>query len=168
MVFYIYKSNSKIDKLHVYYDSDYVGDLKTGRSTTGVISFFSEGPISWISQKQTSVVLSTTEAEFMASCEAAKEAVWLNRLLNEVTTISSIPVLHIDNMGAIKLIKNPIFHKRTKHIAVRYYFVREKFLSEELSVEHVASNDQLADILTKPLSGVKFNNLRLRIGLLSF
>lgn len=164
----LYKSDSKNDVLHVYCDSDHSGDPKTYRSTTGVVTIFAEGPISWLSKRQTSVALSTTEAEFVAACEAAKEAIWLNRLLREITVLSSVPVLHIDNMSAIKLIKNPIFHKRTKHINIRFFFVREKFFEKELAVEHIAGTDQLADVLTKALSSVRFADLRLKIGLINF
>ncbi|KFD56670.1 hypothetical protein M513_02346 [Trichuris suis] len=74
-------------------------------------------------------------------------------------------MLKIDNAGAKKLVRNPEFHKRTKHIAVKYHFVREKFLNGDLDIEHVASMDQLADIMTKPLGRVRFRELRDGLGL---
>jgi hypothetical protein len=104
--------------------------------------------------------MSTTEAEFIAASEATKEVIWLTRLLNEITTLSAIPVLRVDNMSAVKLIQNPVFHKRSKHIDVRYNFVREKHEEGKLVVEHVCGDQQLADILTKPLSKERLEKLR--------
>lgn len=93
-----------------------------------MISRLNEGVISWMSQKQKSVVLSTTEAEYVAASECAKEIIWLNRLLNDITAVNDTPTLFVDNASAIKLAKNPEFHKRSKHIDVRYHFIRgEKF-----------------------------------------
>lgn len=103
--------------------------------------------------------MSTAQAEYIAASEAAKEVVWLSRLYNQIVALKSVPKLFVDNASAIKLAKNPEFHKRTKHIDVRYHFVRERVNENQLSIEFVRSELQAADVFTKPLSRVKFDGL---------
>ncbi len=111
------------------------------------------------------LALSTTEAEFVAASEGAKELVWLSRFLSEIRGDNGIPVLFIDNASAIKLTKNHEFHKRSKHIEVRYYYVRELYQNGIIDVQHVRSENQLGDMFTKPLNSVKFKNFCNLIGL---
>lgn len=107
--------------------------------------------------KQRSVALSTTESEYIAASEAAKELIWLKRLQNEMAPNNGlIPVLFMHNQAAIRLVKNPEFHKRTKHIDVRYHFIRDEFANGKFNLEYVQTNEQFADIFTKPLSKNKF------------
>ncbi|KRZ65887.1 Retrovirus-related Pol polyprotein from transposon TNT 1-94 [Trichinella papuae] len=101
-----------------YSDADYAGDVTTRRSRTGVVCMCAGGAVLWHSQKQRSVALSTTEAEYVAASEAAKDMMWLMTLFAEVTKVKQKPILFVDNMGAVKLSKNPEFHKRSKHIDV--------------------------------------------------
>jgi len=148
--------------LTTYSDSEYAGDIKTRRSTSGVVCQYMGGAVSRISQRQNSVALSTTEAEFIAA--VTQELIWLSRLLNEITVLTAKPILKIDNMSAVKLIRNPAFHGRSRHIEVRYYFVRDKFEEKTLTVEHVAGQKQVADVLTKPLTKCLFQMLRDMMG----
>lgn len=161
----IYRANHKVGVLEAFCDADYAGDRETRRSTSGVVCKYAGGAVSWMSQKQKSVSLSTTEAEFIAMSEGAKEVIWVKRLLQDITNLQELPVLKVDNASAIKLVKNPEFHKRSKHIEVRHYFVRERYQEGVFDVEHVASKDQLADILTKPLVKERFEKLRRELGL---
>jgi len=163
----LYKADCHPCELEVYSDADYAGDVKTRRSRTGMVSKFSGGAISWMSQKQKSVVLSTTEAEYVAASESAKELIWLKRLLGDITTFET-PSLLVDNASAVKLAKNPEYHKRSKHVDVRYHFVREKFIEGELHIKHVPGTLQVADIMTKPLASVRFKELCNLLGLFSF
>lgn len=161
-----YQRSGNATTLTGYSDADYAGDTETRRSTTGYIFTISGGAVSWASQRQSMVSLSTTEAEYIAASTATKELVWLRRLLNDVDSQCDQPsVLYIDNQSAIKLIRNPEFHKRSKHIDIRYHFVREKLASNELIVKYVNTNEQCADFLTKALSGEKLNVLIRMIGL---
>ena len=154
--------------LAAYSNADFAGDVSTRRSTSGVVCQYMRRPVSWLSQRQKSVALSTTEDEFMAASEGAKEIIWLSSLFSEITNLVSTPVLKMDNKSAVKLVKNPAFHKRSKHIEVRYYFVREKFEEGRLTVEHVAGDEQVADILTKSVNKNRFQMLMVWYGILEF
>ncbi|KAL0405993.1 UNVERIFIED_CONTAM: Retrovirus-related Pol polyprotein from transposon TNT 1-94 [Sesamum latifolium] len=118
------------DKLIAYTDSDYAGDLDDRKSTSGNVFLFSSGAVSWSSKKQPIVSLSTTEAEFIALASCSCQAIWLKRLLMALdqTDEESITI-HCDSSSAIKLSKNPVMHGRSKHIDVRFYFLRELVLA---------------------------------------
>lgn len=149
----------------VYSDADYAGDTETRRSTTGVIVKYGSGSISWSSHKQQAVALSTTEAEYMAASHAAKEIIWMKTLFGEMLNITNVPTtLFLDNQSAINLIKNPVYHKRTKHIDVRYHHLRDQYEEKVFMLEYVESKDQQADILTKPLPRTSFQYQRKSIG----
>ena len=149
-----------------YSDADFARDAETRRSTTGYIYLLAGGPISWCSRRQAMVTLSTTEAEYVAAAEAARELVWLRLLLSDVGCRCEEPTeLRIDNQSAIKLVKNPEFHRRTKHIDNRYHFIREKYAEDRLVVTYVKSEEQCADFLTKPLLKEKFNVLLRSVGM---
>lgn len=141
-------------------NSDYAGDKDTRRSTTGYLFELANGPITWCSKRQSTVSLSTTEAEFIVASEAVQEAVWLRELLSDVGLQCKEPsILYVDNQSAIRLVKNPEFHRRTKHIEVRHHFIREKYERGEIGIEYVHTNDQKADLLTKPMTRCKFRGL---------
>ncbi|KAG5869277.1 hypothetical protein JTB14_002081 [Gonioctena quinquepunctata] len=160
----IYKPGAK-EELKTFSDADHGGDDTTGRSTTGVLSMYADGAISWYSQRQTSVAISTTEAEIVAASEAAREIVWLKRLFEEIIILRAVPTLMVDNEAAIKLAENPEYHRRTKHIHIRHFFVRELVLDSFIQVKKVSSEDQLADIMTKPLFKPRLQMLRNAMGL---
>lgn len=108
--------------------------------------------------------LATTEAEYVAANEGAKEVIWLERLFSEIVKLKEVPTLLMDSASAIKLTKNPEFHKRSKHIAVKYHFVREKYNEGILNVEHVEGVYQVADIMTKPLARCRYEMMRRLLG----
>jgi len=118
--------------LQGFSDADWAGDHETRRSTTGFTFIFGGAAVSWDSQMQKTVALSTMEAEYMALCEASKEGVWLNKLVKRVasqglrTAISGGLInIKVDNSGRNDFSKNAVEHKRTKHIDIRYHFVRD-------------------------------------------
>ncbi|UYV73734.1 hypothetical protein LAZ67_11000638 [Cordylochernes scorpioides] len=149
------------DQLVGYSDSDFARDVDSSKSTTGYAFMMNGGTVSWASQRQPIIALSTTESEYIAACSAAKELIWIRRLLQGIgCDITKETELFIDNQAAIKLVENPVFHKRTKHIDFRYHFIRSKHEEGELKVHHVCSSEQLADIMTKPLPRNQFHYLR--------
>jgi len=148
-----------------YSDSDLAGDVDDRKSTTGVIFFLGDNPISWFSRKQKVVALSSCEAEYIAASAAACQGVWLEALRAELMEQSSQRImLRIDNQSAISLCKNPVFHDQSKHIDTKYHYIRENVENGRIAVEHVGTSEQLADMLTKPLSRIRFAELRHRIG----
>jgi hypothetical protein len=151
----------KLNPLLGFTDADFAGDTETRRSTSGYVFLLNEGPVAWNSRRQKCVTLSTTEAEYVAACEATRECIWLKRLLRELTPdwIGAIPIM-CDNMSSIDLTKNPKFHQLTKHIHIRYHFIRWAQEEKEIDVRHISSKQQLADSFTKPLSNPRFSELR--------
>ncbi|UYV83987.1 hypothetical protein LAZ67_X000796 [Cordylochernes scorpioides] len=133
-------------------DADFAGDLDTRKSTTGYVFMLNNGPISWCSQKQNCVSLSTTESEYIAASKATKEAIWLRHLLRELHQEQVKPTtIFCDNQSCIRLVHNPEYHKRTKHIDIWYHFIRDHFQNHAIDLLYVCSNDQAADIFTKAL-----------------
>ena len=121
--------------------------------------------VSWQSQKQTVVAQSSCEAEYIAAATAAKQGVWLARLLGDMINQEPEGVaLNIDNKSAISLCKNPVHHDRSKHIDTKYHYIRECVEEKRIGVKYVSTEDQLADILTKSLGRLKFLEMRDRIG----
>lgn len=111
---------------------------------------FQGAPISWISKKQPVVALSSCEAEYIAGCYAACQAVWIDSLLNELGVNIQRPIkLMIDNKSAINLAKNPVSHGRSKHIETRFHYIREQVGKGKLHLAHCSTEEQIADILTK-------------------
>lgn len=149
-------------------DADYAGDVETRRSTTGYLFCLANGAVSWLSQRQKMVTLSSTESEYVAASTAAKEAMWLRKLLHDIGyPCASETTLYIDNQSAIQLIKNPVYHKRIKHIDVRYHYIREKVENKDLAIEYIPSENQRADILTKALPKERFGKLCISMNLSS-
>jgi hypothetical protein len=143
-----------------YVDSDYAGDLDKRRSTTGYVFTLSQAPISWRCTLQSTVALSTTEAEYMAMTEAMKEAIWLQGLLDDLGVEQDFLQVRCDSMSAIYLAKNQVYHARTKHIDVRYHFVRDVLDDGDILLVKIHTNDNPADMLTKVVTGVKFKHCK--------
>jgi hypothetical protein len=134
-----------------YCDADYAGDMDTRRSTTGYVFMMNGGAISWSSHRQPTVAVSTTEAEYMAAAHAVKEALWLRKLLSDMSLNPGTVEIMADNQSAIKLLKNPVSSMRSKHIDVIYNFARERVARKEVKFEYVRTDDMIADVMTKAL-----------------
>ena len=147
-------------------DADWGGCPETFRSTTGYIFKAFGGPVSWRLKRQPTTALSTAEAEFMASSDATRQAIFLRRLLNGLHLLPPGPTtIFNDNMGAVALSKNPVDHNRAKHINLRVHFLREHIKSGTVSLVHVPTADNTADAFTKPLPAPAFLKNRDGMGL---
>ena len=137
----------------IYGDSDYAGDISDRKSTSGVIIYVYGFPIFWMSKKQTCICLSSSEAEYVCVCEAGKFAIWLLRFLKELAQDIPTPVpIYEDNQSTITMVKNPALnHGRTKHIDVRYHWIRQQVQQNTLKLVYCPSTKQLADLLSKPV-----------------
>ncbi|KAJ3686759.1 hypothetical protein LUZ61_015923 [Rhynchospora tenuis] len=152
---------NSISQLHAYTDSDWAGSHFDRRSTSGFSIFLGNNLISWSAKKQHTVSRSSTEAEYRGLAITCTELLWVQFLLQELhVSLSSPPVMWCDNIGATFLASNPMFHSRTKHVEIDFHFVREKVAAKTLLVRYLCSADQLADIMTKPLSTARFQFLR--------
>ncbi|KAL3741671.1 hypothetical protein ACJRO7_017180 [Eucalyptus globulus] len=159
-----YKNGEKSDLLG-FTDSDYAGDQDDRRSTSGYAFMFGTGAISWSSKKQPIVTLSSTEAEFVAATASACQAIWLRRILEELQFKQPGPTkIFCDNNSAIKLSKNPVLHGRSKHIDVKFYFLRDLSNDGTIDLIYCRSEDQVADIFTKALKMESFVKLRKLLG----
>lgn len=162
----VYSKSTGNHMLSGYSDSDFAGNSDDRRSTGGMVFYLSESLITWMSQKQRCVALSSCEAEFMAATAAACQGLWLQKLLSRVIEMKVKPItLYVDNRSAIDLAKNPVFHGRRKHIDVRFHFIRDCVERGDVIIKHVSSGDQRADVLTKPMSAVKFVRMRELLGI---
>lgn len=122
--------------------------------------FLGTNLISWWSKKQTLVAKSSAEAEYRSLTSATSEILWVQSLLQELQVDCAVPTIFCDNQSTVALSHNPVLHNRTKHMELDIFFVREKVLGHSLVVEHVPAHEQIADILTKPLSKLRFTFLR--------
>ena len=148
----------------VYTDANWGGDLDDRKSTSGMVAKMNGCAVSWKSKKQTVVAQSSTEAEYIATGEAVKETLWLRQLARELSHApTSGTLLYGDNQTAIALANNNILHNRTKHIDIRHHFLRDHVRSGEIDLKWVSTNDQEADLFTKPLGRHPFVLLRDRI-----
>jgi hypothetical protein len=148
-----------------YCDADYAGDVDTRKSTTGYLFVLSNGAISWNSKRQPTVAASTTEAEYMAAAAAVKEALWLRKLCESLDIPITTVKIMCDNQSAIKLLRNPIFSVRSKHIDVAHHFARERVQSKEVEFSYVPTTEMVADVLTKVLSQSKHEACCVKMGL---
>ena len=151
--------------LVTYSDADYAGSRTDRKSTSGTCQFLGESLVSWFSKKQSSVALSTTEAEYIAAALACSQVLWMKNTLKDFNLIFNKIKILCDNTSAINLSKNPVHHSRTKHIDVRHHFLRDNVLKGEIEVEFICTELQLADIFTKPLNYDRFNYIRRKLGI---
>ncbi|KAH9657090.1 hypothetical protein KPL70_022912 [Citrus sinensis] len=141
-----------------YCDSDFAGDLDKRISTTGYVFTSGGGPVSWRSILQSTIALSTTEAEYMAATEVVKKDIWLKGLLGDLRVIQENIAVFCDNQSAIFLAKNQTYHARTKHIDVKYHYVREIIEGGDVLLKKINTKDNPSDMLTKVISRVKFQH----------
>jgi hypothetical protein len=187
-----FSSTAPALKCKGFIDADWAACKDSRRSTGGYLFSIAQGAVTWASKRQPTVSMSTTEAEYRSLSDGAKEAVYLKRLLQELTlqlpkqvpvncsdtqvcseihkaqTPTEIDVhLHCDNISAIQLARNPVFHAPSKHIEIHHHFIGERIIQGEVTVSYIKTEDQPADILTKALPQDSFEKHRLAIGIRS-
>nr|GEV78015.1 uncharacterized mitochondrial protein AtMg00810-like [Tanacetum cinerariifolium] len=136
------------------------------KSTSGVYTFMGCCLTSWFAKKQTALPISTTEAEYVSARKACQQALWMKQVLIDYGIRLDEVSIMCDNKGAIDISKNPVQHSRTKDIEICHHFIRNNIQKDNISIEKVASEDNIADIFTKPLKRKVFNYLRLGLGMM--
>jgi hypothetical protein len=163
----LFYSESSEFKLKGYSDSDWCGDVDDRKSTSGFVFYLGDTAFTWVSKKQPIVTLSTCEAEYVAASWCVCHAIWLRNLLCELgLPQSDATKIRVDNKSAIELAKNPVHHERSKHIDVRFHFIREHVKKGDVQMDHVATRDQAADIFTKALPTELFNHGKTLLGMM--
>ncbi|WVZ84665.1 hypothetical protein U9M48_031670 [Paspalum notatum var. saurae] len=154
-----YSSGSSLS-LRGFSDADHAGCRIDCKSTSGTCQLLGTSLVSWSSRKQASVALSTTEAEYIAAASCCSQLLWIKATLSDFgLRFGRIPLL-VDSTSTISVAKNPVLHSRTKHIDVRFHFLRDHYEKGDIDLIHVVSANQLADIFTKPLEFDAFTRLR--------
>ena len=158
------KKPEDIEGLLAYADANWGECKDTGKSVTGYLIKLAGAPVSWVSRKQKTVALSSTEAEYISLSDTTRQLAWIKSLYNELGFVVGGIELNIDNQGAMFIAQNKVVETRTKHINIRYHYARENVEDGTVELYFVPTNEQEADILTKNLNHIKFKELRSKMG----
>ena len=132
----------------------------TRKSTSGACQFLGRSLVCWSSQKQNCISTSSTKAKYIAAASCCSQLLWMRQCLEDFgIKIKTLPLL-CDNESAIRIAHNPVLHGKTKHIEIRYHFIRDHVANGDISLSYINTKDQLADIFTKPLDEKRFKELR--------
>lgn len=163
----IHYSSESSPGLVGYSDADWGGDIIDRKSTSGYLFKLNGGTVSWRSKKQSCVAISTAEAEYIALSAAAQESLWLNQLISELTGSKNLQITILeDNQSTIAMTHNPQFHGRSKHVDIKYHFVRDHVNSGNIKLVYCPSEDMIADMLTKGLNRENYRKLRNNAGII--
>ena len=147
--------------LTAYADADYAAAVEDRKSRSGYVIYFDGNPISWASKKQPCVATSTTHSEYIACYAVATQVIWLRRLLANIGILQTKPTtIFTDSQSAMRLAVNPEFHSRTKHVDVKFHFLREQVVLRTIDIQYLPTQQQIVDIMTKALTPDQFRRLR--------
>jgi hypothetical protein len=163
--FGVYFSRDTTLNLAGYSDADWAGNADDRKSTSGGCFYVGTNLVAWMSKKQNSISLSTAEAEYIAAGSCCTQLMWMKQLLADYGFPQGMMVVYCDNTSAINISKNLVQHSRTKHIDIRHHFIRDLVENQVVSLDYVSTENQLADLFTKPLDGSRFEYLRNAIGI---
>jgi hypothetical protein len=153
-------------KLIGYTNSDWVGSVSEKKSTSECCFSMGSTMTSWQSRKQSSIALSTTEVEYINACSASCEAIWLRKLLTSLFDLEMEEIVILcNNMSCIKMTENHVFHDNSKHIEIRYHYIRDMVQRGAINLQYIGTNEHVADVLTKPLSHVNFEHFQDKLGI---
>jgi hypothetical protein len=158
-----YSASSSL-ALHGVSDVDFAGCRLDRKSISGTCQFLGSYLVSWSSRKQSSVAQSTTEAEYVGVASCCSQLFWITYTMSDFGEEYTHVPLQCDSTSAISVAKNPVLHSKTKHIELRYHFLRDNVEKGKITLIHVPTHDQLADIFTKPLDQASFTRLRGELG----
>ena len=160
-----YPKGSEFD-LVGFSDVDYAGDKVDRKSTSGTCHFLGRSLVCWSSKKQNCVSLSTAESEYIVARSCYAQLLWMKQTLKDYGIhLNNVP-LYCYNESTIKIANNPVQHSKTKHIQIRHHFLRDHVMKEDIDIIHVNTEEQLADIFTKPLDEKRFCKLRCELNIL--
>jgi hypothetical protein len=152
-------------QLSVCLDVDWANCVDERKSTSGGAFFLGDSLVSWLRKKQGSISLSTTEAEYIAVATFCTQLLWMIQTLADLEVKYTAPIpIHCDNTSVISVSKNLVFHSKTKHIPIKYHFLREHVINTVVSLHYIPSKDQIVDIFTKPLAKSQFEYIRQKLG----
>ncbi|KAK8455555.1 hypothetical protein SEVIR_4G136850v4 [Setaria viridis] len=162
--FGLWYSASSTITLHGYSDADFAGCHLNRKSTSSTCQFLSSSLVSWSSHKQSSVAQSTTEAEYVSAASYCSQLLWMISTLRDFgLDFTHVPLL-CESTSAISVAMNPVLHSKTKHIDLRYHFLRDHVERGDIDIGYVATQNQLANIFTEPLDQATFAHLRGELG----
>ena len=148
-------------------DSDWESSAIDRKSTSGCSFSMGSCVISWFRRKQSCVALSTAEAEYVAACSTSCEAMWIRKLLSNLFDLQlDATCIYCDNQICVKLSENPVFHDKSKHIDIKYHYIKNMVQRGAVNIQYVAKDEQIDDVLTKTLAKVKFEYFRENLGVL--
>jgi hypothetical protein len=154
--------------LVAYTDADWEGSIDDRRSTSGANFYLGECLVSWLKKKQSSISLSTTEAEYIAATTCCTQVLWMKQTLQDIQVEYDEPILILcDNTSAISISKNPVMHSKMKHILIKFHFLWEHVTEKNIKLEYIGTKEKIADIFTKPLPRESFEYLRQKLGVVS-
>jgi hypothetical protein len=151
----MYKKTSEY-RLSGYCDADYAGDRLERKSTSGNCQLLGNNLISWASKRQSTIALSTAEAEYISASLCTTQMLWMKNQLEDLQIFESNIPIFCDNTAAICLSKNPILHSRAKHIEIKHHFIRDYVQKGIVTLKFIDTDHQWADIFTKPLAEDRF------------